>query len=92
MAPGSSRTLCTRAENISQITTQSNGSTQTQVYYSYDSLGRLSRVTLDLSPQDNSVADGNSYVTAYTYQGTTDLVASIYPERWHLDQVSRTPR
>ena len=63
--------------NISQITTSSNGITQTQVYYSYDSLGRLSRVTLDLSPEDNSVADGNAYVTTYTYQGNTDLIASI---------------
>jgi YD repeat-containing protein len=63
--------------NITQVATQSNSVTQTLVYYSYDSQGRLSQVKIDLSPQDNSISDGNTYVTTYTYQGSTDLVSSI---------------
>lgn len=45
--------------------------------YSYDGLGRLSSVSVDLSPDDNSVADGNAYVTTYTYDGSSKRVASI---------------
>ena len=63
--------------NLTQITTVSAGVTQTLVYYGYDTQGRLSTVSVDLSPGDNSVSDGDTYVTHYTYDGTSDRVASI---------------
>lgn len=57
----------------------SGGASQsvTRVRYEYDGSRRLSSVAVDLSPEDNSVADGNVFVTAYTYQGDSKLVASI---------------
>ncbi len=52
--------------------------TLTQEYYGYDAQGRLSTVTIDLSPTDNSVADGNKFTTTYGYQSTTsNLITSI---------------
>lgn len=50
---------------------------QTRTRYAYDSLGRLSSATVDLTPADNSVADGKSYGSAYTYIGDTRLIASV---------------
>ena len=48
-----------------------------RVRYGYDGLERLVSVTTDLSPEDNSVADGNTYVVQYTYDGDSNRVASI---------------
>lgn len=42
----------------------------TRVRYGYDSSNRLIRVETDLTPTDGSVADGKTYVTTYTYDGT----------------------
>ncbi|MCE2597267.1 DUF6531 domain-containing protein, partial [Motilimonas cestriensis] len=39
-----------------------------KVYYDYDSQGRLDSVTVDLSPEDKSIADGQVFTTTYTYQ------------------------
>jgi YD repeat-containing protein len=50
---------------------------QTRTRYAYDGLDRLTSVTVDLSPEDNSVATGPTYVTTYTYDGTSKRVASI---------------
>lgn len=50
---------------------------QTRTRYAYDSLGRLSHATVDLTPADNSIADGKSYGSAYTYVGDTRLIASV---------------
>jgi YD repeat-containing protein len=62
-----------------QITTRSSGgaATLTRVRYQWDSLRRLSRVTVDLSPGDHSVADGNVYTTDYTYDGSSARITSI---------------
>lgn len=71
-----------KTANIIDIRTQykdANNVTRilTRVRYSYDSSNRLSTVTVDLSPTDNSVADSNIYVTTYTYDGTSKRVASL---------------
>lgn len=50
---------------------------QTRTRYAYDSLGRLSHATVDLTPADNSIVDGKSYGSAYTYVGDTRLIASV---------------
>jgi YD repeat-containing protein len=69
--------------NITQITTSyqdlatNTPKTLTRTRYSYDASNRLSSVTVDLSPGDNSVADGKAYTTSYTYHGASKLVASI---------------
>jgi YD repeat-containing protein len=49
----------------------------TRVYYGYDGSNRLSTVTVDLSPTDNSTTDGVKYTTTYTYDSTSKRVASI---------------
>ena len=45
--------------------------------YAYDTSNRLTTVWTDLSPEDNSIADGRVYTTSYTYDGTSKRVASI---------------
>ena len=52
-------------------------STVTAVRYAYDSQNRLTRVTLDLSPRDNSIADGKVFTTTYTYDGASSRIASV---------------
>lgn len=52
-------------------------STFTRINYEYDTSGRLKKVIVDLSPTDNSVSDGNTYWTEYTYDGTSNRIASI---------------
>lgn len=64
--------------NITQmVTTKQGGATVTRTRYGYDGSGRLSTVTTDLSPTDNSIADNNKVVTTYTYSGTSNRIASI---------------
>ena len=68
-------------QRVSEIRTQyqngSSASTLTRVRYAYDSLNRLKTVTVDLSPEDNSVTDGKVYVTNYTYDGTSSRISSV---------------
>ena len=54
---------------------QTTAVTRQAVSYSYDSQGRLSTVTTTLGSDTDSTTA--SYTTTYTYQGTTDLVASV---------------
>ncbi|MDP9992345.1 YD repeat-containing protein [Variovorax boronicumulans] len=64
--------------NLTQIrTVAANGATLTRVHYAYDASNRLANVTVDLSPEDNSVADSVKYVTTYTYDGASKRIASV---------------
>ncbi|MDN6886457.1 hypothetical protein QMO14_22970, partial [Variovorax sp. CAN2819] len=64
--------------NLTQIrTVASGGATLTRVHYAYDASDRLSSVTVDLSPEDGSIADGAKYVTTYTYDGASKRIASV---------------
>lgn len=63
--------------DLSRIRTVSGGATTTTVRYGYDAAHRLVRVTVDLTPEDNAVADGKVYETAYAYDGTSRRVARI---------------
>jgi len=51
--------------------------TQTRTRYAYDGSNRLVSVTVDLSPTDSSISDGKTYVTSYTYDGSSKRVNSI---------------
>lgn len=54
-----------------------SGQESVLVRYGYDYANRLSEVVVDLSPDDASIADGNTYVTRYTYDGDSHRVSSI---------------
>nr|WP_256261206.1 HNH/ENDO VII family nuclease [Pseudomonas gingeri] len=63
---------------LERLDTRSNlGLLNRQVYYGYDNLGRLTSVSTDLSPDDNSIADGNVYTTQYSYFGDTFYIAGV---------------
>ena len=74
------RTVYAYAGNLlTEVRTESASGavTGTRVRYAYDTLQRLAKVTVDLSPADSSVADGKVYVTSYTYDGASRRVAGI---------------
>ncbi|MFZ6723797.1 carbohydrate-binding protein, partial [Undibacterium sp. Ji49W] len=55
----------------------SDGSIQSNTTYSYDTQNRLTQVKLDLTPDDNSIVDGNVYVTSYSYAGDSNLITGV---------------
>jgi YD repeat-containing protein len=57
--------------------TGGNPAPVSRVRYEYDASNRLAAVITDLTPDDNSIADGNTYVTRYTYDGASTRVASV---------------
>lgn len=62
--------------NITQIVTgytdlaTSTSQTLTRTRYGYDGSNRLTSVTVDLTPEDSSIADGKVYVTTYGYDAS----------------------
>ncbi len=70
-----------KSTQLTQINVVSGANTITRVRYTYDNnipVARLSTVTTDLTlGTDNSTADGKIYTTTYTYDGTSNQIASI---------------
>jgi trimeric autotransporter adhesin len=57
------------------VTTKADSTTLTRVYYTYDSRGRLSTVSTDLTPA--TALGSDTIVTTYSYAGTSDRVNKI---------------
>ena len=78
-ADGEYVSLIYSGNNLVQLSTYRSGGAEllTRTYYGYDSQNRLTTTTVDLGPNDNSIADGNVYTTSYAYIGTSNLIASI---------------
>ncbi|PKB13885.1 LysM peptidoglycan-binding domain-containing protein [Janthinobacterium sp. 64] len=54
-----------------------SGVVLTRVRYGYDAQHRLTSVTTDLTPDDNSIADGKVAVIRYVYDGTSERIVSV---------------
>lgn len=59
-------------------TSNGQAKSSTRVYYDYDAQRRLTMVRTDMSPADNSIADGDVYWTMYSYDGDSGRIASIW--------------
>ena len=76
-ASGQVMAISYSGDNATEVSTTSNGLTQTLVRYSYDTQNRLTQVSIDLSPEDNSVADNHTYLTQYAYEGDSKRIARV---------------
>jgi len=75
---GEKQLLIYTGNNLTEIrTVKQDGTVTTRVRYGYDDLDRLNTVTVDLTPDDNSIADGKTYVTTYSYAGASKRLASV---------------
>ncbi|OEZ63501.1 DUF4214 domain-containing protein [Duganella sp. HH105] len=54
-----------------------NGSTFIRTRYGYDAQHRLKTVTVDLTPEDGSIADNNVYTTSYEYDPVSKGVSRV---------------
>jgi YD repeat-containing protein len=64
--------------NLTQIRAiTADGKTTTRVRHGYDTSNRLITVTADLTPADNTITDGKTFITRYTYDGASKRLASI---------------
>jgi YD repeat-containing protein len=71
-------------------TTVEGTATTTRVRYTYDGSNRLASVTTDLSPGDNATTDNNVYTISYTYDGSSNRIASIAQQDGSLIQFTYT--
>lgn len=62
---------------LTSIAVVTGSVTTTRVRYTYDLQRRLTAVATDLTPSDGSIADGKTYTTRYTYDGSSTLITSI---------------
>jgi YD repeat-containing protein len=77
-ASGDSTWLDYSGNNLTRVrSVLADGTISTRVHYGYDASNRLDTVTVDLSPQDNSIVDGKTYVTRYTYDGASKRIATL---------------
>ncbi|MBP2161889.1 MULTISPECIES: RHS repeat protein, partial [Asticcacaulis] len=51
--------------------------TRTRYTYDTNTPSRLTTVTVDLTPEDNAISDGKTYVTTYDYVGTSTQISRI---------------
>lgn len=82
MADGNYTDLVWSGNNLASLVTTYTDplgapQTLTRTRYAYDGDDRLISVTVDLSPEDNSILDGKVYVTTYAYDGSSKRIASI---------------
>jgi YD repeat-containing protein len=66
-----------RQANIVQLRTESNAHLTQRVRYQYDNLNRLTQVIIDLSPEDNDINDGQTYITHYQYVADSRHLRSV---------------
>jgi len=58
-------------------TSKSDGTSAVRTHYEYDNLNRLTAVTIDMTPEDGSIADGNVYRTSYEYWNSSSQLKRV---------------